>query len=903
MTASEPMTYYKGQMIPKSEYDRIKAGEDAPEPDTPSQPVDNPIPHQLWPCRFILVAKGEKRAVERGWQTTANYAHDNPKLLAWIADGGNYGVMPAGGICIIDADNAYLLADKGYLEPVLKTFAVRSGRTSGIGMHFYVRCPDAPAEKFILKDPSTHEDLGDVRGSGHPSFCVGPGSLHPSGKRYEVARPGAEIVEVPWSTLKAALIDPLHPPEKKLDPASTKALQSPHSVGLMNPSTLSLTDYLGLRVSDFLMPEDPHPRGEEIEGVHPIHGSETGSNLTITADNRWWCRRHETGGGPLEALAVAERIIDCSEVRHGCLDGHWPELFRALEARGYGKRLADWKWERGKVEVPASQPALPPVTQKNDDPHQEPRQLPTIRTNGRHLNEVTADAVRALTEANDPPFLFRRGGYLVRVDRDERGRPEIRQVNEHALRGILDRVAVWVSMSKDKDGNWVQHPEIPPMPVVRDVLNLLGPSFPAPPLVGITHCPVLHPDGTIHATEGYDSYSRFYFAPEAGFVLAEVPENPTSEEVQIAKAVLAEVFIDFPFVDEASRWNAVGEMVTVIVRPMIPGPCPCWLVDKPQAGSGASLMQGAVYTAATGVEFSATVAPKSGEEWEKRIFSILSSGCPIHVWDNLEGNFKSDALASVLTAPEWKGRILGRSEEMTLPARTIWMANGNNVQIGGDIGRRIFLSRIDPQMALPWQREGFRHPNLYQWILQNRGTIVAAALTLARAWIRAGCPRPKNVPPVGGFEGWRDVVGGIMETSGASEFMANALRTYLDADVELKQWEGFVSALHEIFESRPWTVADLRLRLTREADEASTYLTMIVDTLPDPLAEAFADTRRSFARICGRALAGQEGRRWPCGLMLKKGKSVNRATQWVVVACEGIDRDETHKTHNGGEED
>lgn len=884
------MTYYQGRMIPKSEYEAIKAGDV-----TPSH--ESQIPRQIQDCRMIVVKAGEKRATEKGWQTTANYRHDDPHLIAHLAGGGNYGVMPSAGIVIFDADNLQRLADLGVIEPLLSTYTVRTGRDNG-GAHFYLHCPDLPAEKYILHDPEDGADLGDIRGSGHPSYVVGPGSLHPSGRRYAPVDPDAEILNVP-ADLLLGIIDRLQYRKKEANPASTPAPVSPPTPKTSNHTHASLTERLNLRVSDFLMPDCATPRGEEIEGVHPVHGSETGSNLTLSPDNTWWCRRHSTGGGALEALAVAERIIDCSEVRHGCLEGHWPELFRALEARGYGKRLADWKWERGKVEVPVSRPAPPaPAAQKNDpEPPQEPRQLPTIRTNGRHLNEVTADAVRALTEANDPPFLFRRGGYLVRVDRDERGRPEIRQVNEHALRGILDRVAVWVSMSKDKDGNWMQHPEIPPMPVVRDVLNLLGPSFPAPPLVGITHCPVLHPDGTIHATEGYDSYSRFYFAPEAGFVLGEVSEDPTSEEVQTAKAVLAEVFIDFPFVDEASRWNAVGEMVTVIVRPMIPGPCPCWLVDKPQAGSGASLMQGAVYTAATGVEFSATIAPKSGEEWEKRIFSILSSGCPIHVWDNLEGNFKSDALASVLTAPEWKGRILGRSEEMTLPARTVWMANGNNVQIGGDIGRRIFLSRIDPQMALPWQREGFRHPNLYQWILQNRGTIVAAVLTLARVWIRAGCPRPKNVPPVGGFEGWRDVVGGIMETVEIPEFMSNALTTYLDADVELKQWEGFVTTLHEVFESRPWTVADLRLRLKREADEESTYPTMILDTLPDPLAEAFADTRRSFARVCGRALAGQEGRRWPCGLMLKKGQTLHRATQWVVIACEKIEPDETHKTH------
>ncbi len=851
---------------------------------TPSEPsrsvshdtVRTGIPVQLRGCRFILVKPKDKPAIEKGWQTTANYAYDDPRLLAHIERGGNYGVMPAGGVCILDADKTDRLMEMGVLDRLIETFVVRTGRKDGFGSHFYLRCPDAPAEKHILRDPETREDLGDLRGSGHPSFCVGPGSIHPSGGRYEIAN-DAPLLEIPWAELQALVVAPCTPPQREIT-----VPRIPRT-----PRSITISDALDLRVTDFLMPLNPTVRDTgEIEGVHPIHGSETGTNLTISADNQeWWCRRHETGGGPLEALAVAEKIIDCADARAGCLQGHWAEIFEALKAHGYAEQLKEWEWETGKREV------LIDAVAGAEDSEPAPAEVlrPTIVLTGRHMHEVTEDAIRAISEANDPPTTFRRAAGPVRVERDEYARPTIRPLTEHGLRGVMDRVAVWISVKVDKGGVAQERPEYPPISIVRDVLNRPDTDWPLPPLHGIAKSPILHLDGTICAGEGYDSETRTYLAPEPGFVLDEVPMDPTPEEVEAAKKVLLEVHCDFPWVDPASHWNAVGAILTGIFRPVIVGPVPCWMLVKPQAGTGASLAQGATYTAITGETPPASVTPKSPEEWEKRALSTLVSGAPAHIWDNLEGNFRSDVLAALLTAWEWKGRVLGKSEDIWVPQRTVWMANGNNVQIGGDLARRLYLSRMDAEQAMPWLREDFQHPDLIGWVKEHRGRIVAAALTLGRAWIRAGCPDPEKMPPLGGFEDWRRVVGGVLEFAGATEFMANAMETYLEADVELRQWEAFLSGIYDTFGSTPWTVAELKARLDREVKEVTAFKVRITDGLPDDLGAAFSDPRRSFSHTLGRALARQDRRRFPSGLMIARGQTVNRAAQWVIVQTQDAD--------------
>ncbi len=98
----------------------------------------------------------------------------------------------------------------------------------------------------------------------------------------------------------------------------------------------TITDRLGLSITSVCTLTDGVRCGDEIRGSHPVHGSTTGQNFTVNpGDNSWHCFRCGTGGGPLEWIAVEAEIIDCSEARPGCLQGHWHEVFEVLRAKGY----------------------------------------------------------------------------------------------------------------------------------------------------------------------------------------------------------------------------------------------------------------------------------------------------------------------------------------------------------------------------------------------------------------------------------------------------------------------------------------------------------------------------------------------------------------------------------------
>jgi len=315
-----------------------------------------------------------------------------------------------------------------------------------------------------------------------------------------------------------------------------------------------------------------------------------------------------------------------------------------------------------------------------------------------------------------------------------------------------------------------------------------------------------------------------------------------------------------------------------VLRPCIAGPVPLYLTDKPQAGSGAGLLQRVIGWIAEGREPALKTMP-TGPEMRKEIFASLRNGTRIQIFDNLEDRLSSPELAAALTAVEMTGRILGQTDERTYAVRCFWMCNGNNVVVGGDLARRTFKSRVDPQDPMPWQREGFRHPDLLRWVQEARGRILAAVFTLARAWIQAGRPAPEKVPRVGSFEAWRDMIGGILECAGAPDFMTNANEVYLAADEDRVQWENFLQALWNRYGSEPFQPGRVAELLTSQ-DPAGFP---IADSLPDALAEAFHYRRKTFSQVLGMAFKKVDGRHFPGGWCVRQGKWSRGVRTWVVT--------------------
>ncbi len=124
-----------------------------------------------------------------------------------------------------------------------------------------------------------------------------------------------------------------------------------------------------------------------------------------------------------------------------------------------------------------------------------------------------------------------------------------------------------------------------------------------------------------------------------------------------------------------------------------------------------------------------------------------------------------------------------------------------------EMARRCIRIRIDPKIDRPWQRTGFKHPDLIGWTRIRRPQLARAVLTLIHVWIEAG--KPLGTQPFGSFEEWAGVIGGILQVAGIPGFLGNLDSLYEEADQEGADWREFTAAWWDEFTMTPKTAKDL----------------------------------------------------------------------------------------------
>ena len=156
---------------------------------------------------------------------------------------------------------------------------------------------------------------------------------------------------------------------------------------------------------------------------------------------------------------------------------------------------------------------------------------------------------------------------------------------------------------------------------------------------------------------------------------------------------------------------------------------------------------------ATGHEAGVTAQGETREEAEKRLSTLLMRGDPIIALDNCEGPLEGVVFNQALTQQWANLRILGQSKAIRARCASLITATGNNLVIKGDLTRRSVVCRLDPKVERPELRQ-FTYDPIAD-AKDNRGELVAAALTILRAYHVAG--RPNRPPRLQSFEQWSDI--------------------------------------------------------------------------------------------------------------------------------------------------
>ena len=406
----------------------------------------------------------------------------------------------------------------------------------------------------------------------------------------------------------------------------------------------------------------------------------------------------------------------------------------------------------------------------------------------KQLDEQTAQVWAGVHVNNDPPKLFEANGQLARANRDTQ---EIVTLDAGSATYALARIVTWLRLKKN--GFTSANPS--PI-VIKDVMAT--PELPLPHLRRVSALPVLTKDGDVVSTPGYDANSQIFIAPKLGQQIKVNRNANQADAMEAARFIFEEMLCDFPFADESSRANALAIMLQPIARELFDGPSPLYLLDKPLAGTGASLLANALCYPYLGRPVPVKTWSASADERRKQITAHLMTGSAVYLWDNISGQVDCDAVASVLTSQTYSDRVLGTSNQVEMTNEGLWLATGNNPTFSNQIGRRIARVRLVPQTDTPALRTGFKHEPLMAWVEQNRAQIVSYLYDIVIAWINAG--KPKFVGQLmGSYESWSAVLGGIIEHAGLPGFLSDTSMQQGSVDAETELLREFIQEWHDRF--------------------------------------------------------------------------------------------------------
>ena len=400
--------------------------------------------------------------------------------------------------------------------------------------------------------------------------------------------------------------------------------------------------------------------------------------------------------------------------------------------------------------------------------------------------ELVEYAYKRLGYANNTkPFLFHFSDDMARLTTSQDGTIRIQTVNQAQFEHELNSVTKWCEI-KTVGADEIERTAFCPFEVAKYIFN--GPRTNLPPLRRLVTVPSFT-KAKILTPAGYQD--GIYYQPQKGVSIPEIPQAPTDDQVGEAVHDLSDLFADFSLdgktrkefmqaiangEDVASFAHLLSYGLSSIARELIEGPVPGHLGRKDKPRSGATLALTTMESIATCQPASIQTLPTKEEEIQKTITAIYREGASYAFFDNIKGGaeIESDALAAAMTAyPTYKGRLLGTSSIITVPAHAITGFTGNRSALSPQLAERMLLIEFDPKMENPGTRavSSFKY-SLPRDVKKDAGKYLGSLLMLVQNWISRGCPEWAGIP-LGGFERHAAVIGGILDAAGVYGFMGN----------------------------------------------------------------------------------------------------------------------------------
>ena len=176
------------------------------------------------------------------------------------------------------------------------------------------------------------------------------------------------------------------------------------------------------------------------------------------------------------------------------------------------------------------------ATAPMDEP--APAPLRSIQVNNRQLRDVIADAWSAIHAINEPagagssdkPFLFRKGGALVRIAGDG-ANAKIEPLGETAMYGMLARSANWHKVTEET---------VLAAPPSRDTARdmLVNPDFTLPPLESVVRTPTFGKDAVLISKPGYHRDDALWLCADPSLDVGGSSDPPEQRTDRVRQSVV-----------------------------------------------------------------------------------------------------------------------------------------------------------------------------------------------------------------------------------------------------------------------------------------------------------------------------------------------------------------------------
>lgn len=562
-------------------------------------------------------------------------------------------------------------------------------------------------------------------------------------------------------------------------------------------------------------------------------------------------------------------------------------------------------------------PAIPPLGNTPSPAKPRRTRTATAERPDRPLLRINsaADAADWLAENGGTGHLaglFRRNGRIVRClqvgdggyrvpEGDDDGSAAVREVSADELAAEIQYTYACRKLMKDAEtGAEVLVKAMFPKDSAKLATSAPHKMRALRPLVGVVKVPTVRADGSVLDQPGYDPGSRLLYLPDAGLNVPTVSADPSPAEREAARDLLLEMLEGFAFQTEHDQANTLGFLLTPLLRLIAPPAYKLFAIGAPSPGSGKTLLAHLGRILHGGVFRSEM--PHDDAELEKVLGSILTcTSEPVVQFDNVTGTLKSSRLAGLLTSLEYSGRVLGSTNNVDMLNDRVWCVTGNNLSLGGDLVRRTIQITIDPGVPNPENRTGFRHPDLPKWVAEHRGELVAALLTLVRAWVAAGRPARREVG-TDSYASWTRVVDGILGHAGIKGTFDHIDSRRVTVGEDDQEWADFLDAVRARFGTESWTAKTMLAAVQMPADggdefalrradvDAEAGRTIPLDALPGNLAERVMRGRAGagvVAKSLGMWLRNREGRFAVERITVRTaGKDRNKVQLWRIESLE-----------------